>query len=649
MLKITILPFLFFFTNVCHSLNQDGLSLLALKAAVTTESTRSSLSSWSESDSTPCRWKGIECDDENRVNSLSLPNMSLTGYIPSELGLLDSLSELNLAHNNFSKLIPAHLFINSNTLLSIDLSHNSLTGFVPSQLGHLKKLTHLDLSSNQLNGSLPEFLIELKSLKGTLNLSYNRFSGEIPVSYGEFPVYVSLDLGHNNLSGRVPQVGSLLNQGPTAFAGNPLLCGFPLQNLCSDAQNSSIVGVNPKDPEDPNPNPLVADPKDGLKQNADRVSGSITVTVISGVSIIIGAVSVSVWLFRRKWGHSESVGGSEGKFGKKKTEETVVNVTEDVVEGQNGKFVVIDEGFSLELEDLLRASAYVIGKSKSGIVYKVVVGPGSSSGTSTAVAVRRLSECDAAWKFREFEAEVEAIGKVQHPNIVRLRAYYYAHDEKLLITDFVRNGSLYSALHGASASTSPLLSWASRLRIAQGVARGLMYVHEHSPRKYIHGNLKSTKILLDDELQPYISGFGLTRLFSGTSKFAPASKKLNSSNQAIVGPSNIYLAPEARTSGTKMTQKSDVYSFGIMLLELLTGRLPDAALENDGKGLDSLVRKVFQEERPLSEIIDSGLLKEVYAKKQVIAAFQIALNCTEIDPELRPRMKMVSESLDRVK
>lgn len=185
-----------------------------------------------------------------------------------------------------------------------------------------------------------------------------------------------------------------------------------------------------------------------------------------------------------------------------------------------------------------------------------------------------------------------------------------------------------------------------------------MYIHENSPRKYVHGNLKSTKILLDNELQPYISGFGLTRLVSGTSKYASSiTKKLNSTQtiatsaigSRISTTPNTYLAPEARVSGTKFTQKCDVYSFGIVLLEILTGRLPDAAPENDDKGLEGLVRKVFREERPLSEIIDPTLLTEVYAKKQVVAAFHIALNCTELDPELRPRMRTVSDSLDRIK
>lgn len=186
-----------------------------------------------------------------------------------------------------------------------------------------------------------------------------------------------------------------------------------------------------------------------------------------------------------------------------------------------------------------------------------------------------------------------------------------------------------------------------------------MYIHEFSGRKYVHGNLKSTKILLDDDLNPYISGFGLTRLglspLKSTTTFA---HKRQNSNQSIVvsamsskaaASSNNYLAPEMRMASGKFTQKCDVYSFGIVLLELLTGRLPDLEPENDHKELESFVRKAFSEEQPLSEIIDQALLPEVNAKKQVVAAFHVALNCTELDPELRPRMRTVSESLDRIR
>ncbi|KFK35080.1 hypothetical protein AALP_AA5G232600 [Arabis alpina] len=632
----------FFFINFSSSLNQDGLSLLALKSAIEKDPTYVT-TSWSESDKTPCHWPGITCTHE-RVTSLILTGRRLTGYIPSELGLLDSLTTLKLNLNNFSKPIPTHLF-NAINLRYIDLSHNSITGTIPTQIKSLKNLTHINLSSNQLNGSLPESLTQLRSLIGTLNLSYNKFSGVIPSSYGRFPVLISLDLGHNNLTGEIPKIGSLLNQGPTAFAGNSHLCGFPLQTPCQEEEE---VIITPK-PE--SSQILKRKPNTSFNNNVGKNNKQITVSLISGVSVVLGAVSISVWLLQRK-------------RNKPKTEFEAEELEED----KEGKLMVIDEGFELELEDLLRASAFVVGKSRSGIVYRVVVG-GMGSCTvaaatfspSTVVAVRRLSDGDATWRRKEFENEVEAIGRVHHPNIVRLRACYYAEDERLLITDYMRNGSLYSALHGGPSSTLNSLSWPERLRIAQGTARGLMYIHEYSPRKYVHGNLKSTKILLDDELQPRISGFGLTRLVSGYSKLTGSlSTKRQSLDQTfltsastvtrITAPSAAYLAPEARaSSGCKLSQKCDVYSFGVILMELLTGRLPNASSENNGEELVRLVKNWVKEEKPLDEILDPEILNKGYVDKQVVQAIHVALNCTEMDPEVRPRMRLVSENLGRIR
>lgn len=434
---------IFLIAPVSYGLNSDGLSLLALKAAIDTDPS-GILGSWSDSDPNPCHWKGVACT-RGRVTDVYLPNKGLSGYIPSELGRLDSLTRLSLANNNFSMPISVHLF-NATNLIVLDLSHNSLSGPIPAQISALKSLRHLDLSSNLLNGSLPESLGQLQTLVGTLNLSYNEFSGGIPPSYGKIPVFVSLDLRHNNLTGKIPQVGSLLNQGPTAFSGNPSLCGFPLETQCPEAQNPNLSKSSQDQDQDQNPLKPLNRQNPNLRDNDRGVLVTIPI-IVSGILVVIGAVSLSVWIFRRKF----AAASGEGKMGK---ERVVVDVVEEE-EGQKGKFVVMDEGFSLDLEDLLRASAYVVGKSRSGIVYRVVAGPGGSSGgkgsgvAPTVVAVRRLSECDdATWRFKDFESEIDAIGRVHHPNIVPLRAYYYASDEKLLITDFIRNGSLYSALHG---------------------------------------------------------------------------------------------------------------------------------------------------------------------------------------------------------
>lgn len=180
----------------------------------------------------------------------------------------------------------------------------------------------------------------------------------------------------------------------------------------------------------------------------------------------------------------------------------------------------------------------------------------------------------------------------------------------------------------------------------QGVARGLTYLHECSPRKSVHGNIRSSKILLDDDLRPYISGFGITRLISGTQKFTQSgSKKLVSAPGR--GTHAAYLGPEARAPGAAATQKGDVYAFGVVVMEVVTGRPAAGCGDAEGE-LEGWVRRAFREERPLSEVVDPALLHEVHAKKQVLAVFHVALGCTETDTELRPRMRAVAESLDRV-
>jgi len=273
------------------------------------------------------------------------------------------------------------------------------------------------------------------------------------------------------------------------------------------------------------------------------------------------------------------------------------------------------------------------------------------------VAVRRLGE-GGEQRYKEFVAEIQAIARVKHPNIVRLRAYYWAPDEKLLISDFISNGNLSSALRGRIGQQPSPLSWSTRLKIAKGTARGLAYLHECSPRKFVHGDLKPSNILLDNEFQPFISDFGLNRLISITGNNPSSSGgfiggALPYIKSAPSEKANNYRAPEARASVNRPTQKWDVYSFGVVCLELLTGKSPElssptTSTSTEVQDLVRWVRKGFEEENPLSDMVDAMLLQEVHAKKEVLAAFHIALACTEADPEVRPRMKTVSENLDRI-
>ncbi|KAL6661236.1 hypothetical protein ACP70R_000620 [Stipagrostis hirtigluma subsp. patula] len=529
------------------------------------------------------------------------------------------------------------------TLTTLDLAHNLLSGQIPAGIGGLVSLARLDLSSNQLNGSLPPTIAGLPRLSGVLNLSYNHFTGGIPPEFGGIPVAVSLDLRGNDLEGEIPQVGSLVNQGPTAFDGNPRLCGFPLKVECAGEKEEPRIPESNTGPTDPG---AAAEVRRPPKRRSSPTVPILAVIVV--VAIVAGIVLQ--WQCRRR---CAAAARDEEKESTKEKSGAVTLASSDERRsgGEEGEvFVAVDDGFGMELEELLRASAYVVGKSRGGIVYRVVPVRGP------AVAVRRLSEpddgdsADSGWRRRRaFETEAAAIGRARHPNVARLRAYYYAPDEKLLIYDYLPNGSLHSALHGGPTASPTPLPWSVRLSIVQGAARGLAYLHECSPRRYVHGCIKSSKILLDEELRAHVSGFGLARLVAGAHKAAGNSKKLGSAACALRGGAVSYVAPELRAPGgaaAAATQKGDVFAFGVVLLEAVTGREPTEG--EGGLDLEAWVRRAFKEERPLSEVVDPTLLGEVPAKKQLLAVFHVALGCTEPNPEMRPRMRAVAESLDRI-
>ncbi|CAI9779392.1 unnamed protein product [Fraxinus pennsylvanica] len=589
------------------------------------------------------------------LHSIFLYGNSLNGSLPPSMCNLPRLQNLDLSKNSISGQLPKFLR-NCRQLQRLILAGNDFSGEIPEGVfPELANLERLDLSANEFNGSIPVDIGELKSLSETLNLSFNHFTGKIPKTLGDLPLTVSFDLRNNNLTGEIPQTGSFANQGPTAFLNNPMLCGFPLQRTCKiNSENTPRIQSGSGDNEGK-----------GLKP------GFI---VLIAVADAIGVAFVGLVIVYVYWKRKDSYGCSctgKGKLGgNKKTGLCVFpcfsgfpsNDSEVESEkgsggasggmsGGEGDLVAIDKGFNFELDELLRASAYVLGKSGLGIVYKVVLKNG------VPVAVRRLGE-GGEQRYKEFVAEVQAIGRVNHPNVVKLRAYYWASDEKLLISDFISNGNLASALRGKNGQPSSNLTWLTRLKIAKGIARGLAYLHECSPRKFVHGDVKPSNILLDNEFQPYISDFGLNRLITITGNNPSSSGGFIGGALPYLKPTqpektNNYRAPEARVTDSRPTQKWDVYSFGVVLLEMLTGKSPEflsptTSTSTELPDLIRWVRKGFDEESPLSDMVDPMLLQEVRAKKEVLAVFHIALACTEGDPEVRPRMKTVTEGLEKV-
>ncbi|XP_074309498.1 receptor protein kinase-like protein ZAR1 [Silene latifolia] len=690
-LFVFLLFSLIYFVNC---LNEEGLALITFKQSITKDP-ENSLSNWNTSNENPCSWNGITCKDLNVV-SISIPNKKLFGFVPSAIGSLANLRHVNLRSNNFYGSLPNELFqvqglqslvlygnslsgslpneisklnylqnldlsynlfngslpneiIYCKRLKSLVLSHNNFTGTVPVGFGKsLVSLEKLDLSYNKFSGMIPNDLGNLSNLQGTCDFSHNLFSGMIPASLGDLPEKVYIDLTYNNLSGAIPQNGALMNRGPTAFIGNPGLCGPPLKNLCSSDSSAASPSAYPFLPND--------HPQHG-NGGGGKGKGLSTSAIVAIIACDVVGICLIGWLLSCCY---TKICPCKGKDGKERRECFCFRKDESETLSENVEqydLVPLDSQVMFDLDELLKASAFVLGKSGIGIVYKVVLEDGLT------LAVRRLGE-GGSQRFKEFQTEVEAIGKLRHPNIATLRAYYWSVDEKLLIYDYVPNGSLTTALHGkpGMASFTPL-TWSERFKIMKGIAKGLVYLHEFSPKKYVHGDLNPSNILLGHNMEPKIADFGLGRLaniaggsptlHSTRMTSEKAQHKQGSSVPSEVGSVSIasmvsyYQAPES-LKAVKPSQKWDVYSYGVILLEMISGRSELVQVGASEMDLVQWMQLCIEEKKPLVDVLDPDLVQEADKEDEIIAVLKIAMACVHATPEKRPAIRHVSDTLDRV-
>ncbi|KAK1381503.1 Exopolysaccharide receptor [Heracleum sosnowskyi] len=273
-----------------------------------------------------------------------------------------------------------------------------------------------------------------------------------------------------------------------------------------------------------------------------------------------------------------------------------------------------------------------IGEGGYGSVYFGVLG-------EKEVAVKKMRSN----KTKEFLAELKVLCKIHHINVVELLGYASAEDYLYLVYEYVSNGSLGDHLHDPLLKGHQPLSWTARTQIALNTAKGIEYIHDHTKSRYVHRDIKTTNILLDERLRAKVADFGLAKLVGRTNEDDFVATRL-------VGTPG-YLPPEC-VKELQVTTKTDVFAFGVVLAELITGQralIRDNREPNKMKSLITVINRIFQDEDPvkvLQSVID-GNLKGSYPMEDVYRMAEIADWCLSEDPISRPEMREIVVALSQ--
>ncbi|XP_031387570.1 probable serine/threonine-protein kinase PBL8 isoform X1 [Punica granatum] len=287
-----------------------------------------------------------------------------------------------------------------------------------------------------------------------------------------------------------------------------------------------------------------------------------------------------------------------------------------------------------ELETITKSfrSDYILGEGGFGTVYKGYIDENVRVGLkSLPVAVKVLNK-EGLQGHREWLTEVNFLGQLRHPNLVKLIGYCCEEDHRLLVYEFMFRGSLEN--HLFRKVTVPL-SWSTRMMIALGAAKGLAFLH-NAERPVIYRDFKTSNILLDSDYTAKLSDFGLA-------KAGPQGDETHVSTR-VMGTYG-YAAPEYVMTG-HLTARSDVYSFGVVLLELLTGRKSvDKTRPSKEQNLVDWARPKLNDKRKLLQIIDPRLENQ-YSVRAAQKACSLAYYCLSQNPKARPLMSDVVETLE---
>ncbi|OVA09699.1 Protein kinase domain [Macleaya cordata] len=511
------------------------------------------------------------------------------GSIPPSIVDSEMLQYIDLRGNRLTGSLPDTLG-KLKDLKWILLGGNNLTGEIPAQFGDLASLTVLDLSANVLSGIIPSSLANAANLEELL-LDHNRLSGEIPLSFSTLASLTKLDVSFNNLSGYIPHLQHLSDC--NLFKGNNFL------QPCPDPNSAPPAGL---------PIPLDVH----KQQSHKRKLKSFVIVLVASTSfiVLILLTMVLVLVFRRK------------KLGR------VANLKSKVL------VTFTDVPTKLNYDNVVRATGNfsvrnLIGTGGFGATYKAELVPGF------LVAVKRL----AIGRFQgiqQFDAEIRTLGRIRHKNLVTLIGYYMGEAEMFLIYNYLSGGNLETFIHERSGEN---VRWPVIHNIALDVAQAITYLHYSCVPRIVHRDIKPSNILLDENLDAYLSDFGLARLLEVSETHATTD---------VAGTFG-YVAPEYATT-CRVSDKADVYSFGVVLLELMSGKkCLDPSFSEYGNGFNIVAWGNLLIKEGRSSEFFSPELWEAGPKENLLVMLRLASDCTVESLSIRPSMKHVLAKLKQLK
>ncbi|KAJ1295016.1 hypothetical protein BS78_01G190900 [Paspalum vaginatum] len=550
------------------------------------------------------RWLGVSCDGDGRVVGVALDGAQLTGSLPrGALRGVSRLEALSLRGNALHGALPG--LDGLPRLRAVDLSSNRFSGPIPRGYAtSLRELARLELQDNLLNGTLPAF--QQRGLV-VFNVSYNFLQGEVPATRAlrRFPA--------------------------SAFDHNLRLCGEAVNAECPEEPAPSSGGGG---------SPAVRPPASGRDRAARRKFRLATwsVVAISLIAALVPFAAVLIFLHHKKKSREVRLGGRPGAAAagdiKDKAEQGRGSGSRSTDSGKGAelRFFRSDRAGSFELDELFRSTAEMLGKGRLGITYRVALEAGP------VVVVKRLRNMSHVTR-RDFTHTMQLLGKLRHENVADLVACFYSKEEKLVVYEHVPGCSLFQLLHGNRGEGRTPLPWPSRLLIAQGMARGLAYLHQHLSyfHRPPHGNLKSSNVLVffsaanggtqAKQAVPKLTDHGLHPLLPHHAHRLAAAK-----------------CPEfARGGGRRLPSRADVYCLGLVLLELVTGKVP---VEEDGD-MAEWARLALSHEWS-TDIIDVEIVGDRGRHGDMLRLTEVALLCAAVEPDRRPKVQDVVRMIDEI-